>query len=68
MPNPRGHIVTSVWLTFLRSGLTATNIPASNLYLVEPGCCNTLSNTPVNAEILRIGFGPLMIPVPMFTY
>jgi hypothetical protein len=35
---------------------------------VEPACCNTLSNTPVNAEVMRIGFGPLIIPVQMFTF
>ena len=35
---------------------------------MESACCNTLSNTPVNAEVTRIGFGPLLIPVPMFTF
>ncbi len=64
MPTGLGHTVVSVSLVFLRSGLTATNIPVSNLYLVESACCNTLSNTPVNPEVLRIGFGPLLIPVP----
>jgi hypothetical protein len=58
----------TVPLSFVRSGLTVTNIPVSKLYLVESACCNTLSNSPVNAEVLRIGFGPLLIPVPMFTY
>jgi hypothetical protein len=35
---------------------------------VEPACCNTLYNTPVNLEVLKIGFGPLLIPVPFFTF